>query len=78
MKELKFQMEIKLSQLIDDITNNGCKSDNFCLYTKEYTSTAEKNLIVYLDSYPTIDDDDEELYPDFVIKNGLKLFFYGE
>lgn len=77
MKELEFQKEITLGQLIDDITKNGFKSDNFCLYTKEYTSIADENLIVYLERYPTIDDDEEQ-YPNYVTNNGLELFYYGE
>lgn len=78
MKKLQFQKEVMLSQLIDDITKNGYESDNFCLYTKEYTSAADENLIVYLENYPKIDDDDKEQYPNYVVSNGLELFFYGE
>lgn len=78
MKELDFQKEYKLSQLITDITVNGYQSNNFCLYTKEYTSSATENLVVYLERYPTISDDDEEEYPDFVVQHNLELFFYGE
>lgn len=78
MKELDYQKEYKLSQLIADITANGYQSDNFCLYTKEYTSLATENLIVYLERYPTVSDDDEEEYPDFVVQNKLELFYYGD
>ncbi|WP_297202088.1 hypothetical protein [uncultured Pluralibacter sp.] len=78
MKELIFQKEYKLSQLITDITVNDYQSNNFCLYTKGYISSATKDLIVYLEHYPTISDDDEEEYPDFVVQHKLELFFYGE
>ncbi|HAS6172584.1 TPA: hypothetical protein RZA60_003266 [Vibrio vulnificus] len=78
MNELSFQKEYKLSQLITDIALRGYTSDNFCLYTKEYTSSASKELVVYLERFPTINDRDEEEYPYFVVKNKLELFFYGE
>ncbi len=78
MIELSYQKEYKLGQLISDIAINGHKSDNFCLYTDEYTSFATEELSVYLERYPVISDDDEEEYPDFVIQHNLELFFYGE
>ena len=52
--------------------------DNFCVYTREYEAPAEEELVCYLESYPVISDDDEEVYPDFVVENSLELFFYGE
>ncbi|EAM1821449.1 hypothetical protein D3M43_23410, partial [Salmonella enterica subsp. enterica serovar Infantis] len=54
------------------------KKDNFCLYTKEYESSARADLICYLEMYPVISDDDDEVYPEFVINNSLELFFYGD
>ncbi|MFC0178532.1 DUF7716 domain-containing protein [Thorsellia kenyensis] len=78
MKKLEFQREYTLSELINDIVKKGYKSNNFCLYTKGYVSLATENLICYLECYPTINDDDEEEYPKFVIKQNLELFYYGE
>ena len=34
--------------------------------------------ICYLEHYPDVNDDDEEIYPDFVTKEGLRLFYSGE
>lgn len=56
----------------------GYTLDNFYVYTREYESFAKEELVCYLDNYPAISDDDEEVYPDFVIENSLELFFYGE
>ena len=78
MNKLIFQKEYKLSQLIIDITKNGYQNDNFCLYTKEDTSFATENLIVYLEEYPGVSDNDEDEYPDFVMHHELELFFYGQ
>ncbi|WXS22911.1 hypothetical protein WI215_11725 [Salmonella enterica subsp. enterica serovar Infantis] len=38
----------------------------------------ERILICYLEMYPVISDDDDEVYPEFVINNSLELFFYGD
>lgn len=50
----------------------------FCVCTKEYEETAKEELVCYLDNHPVISDDDEEVYPDFVVDNSLELFFYGD
>ncbi len=67
-----------LSQVIKVIAENNLKSDDFCLYTEAYAPHAVDGLVVYLDKYPTVNDEDEEIYPDFVTKNELELFMYGE
>lgn len=77
MSQLEYRKAYILNDLISKIMS-GYKKDNFCLYTKEYESSARADLICYLDSYPVISDDDEEIYPEFVINNSLELFFYGE
>ncbi|WP_032940851.1 DUF7716 domain-containing protein [Citrobacter youngae] len=77
MSPLKYRKAYILDDLISKIMS-GYKKDNFCLYTKEYESSARTDLICYLDIYPVISDDDEEIYPEFVVNNSLELFFYGE
>ena len=44
---------------------------NFCVYTKEYEAFAKEELVCYLDNYPVISDDVEELYTDLVVENSL-------
>lgn len=75
------QLEYRKAYDLDDILNKimgGYTLDNFCVYTKEYELSAKADLVCYLESYPVISDDDEEVYPHFVIENSLEIFFYGE
>lgn len=51
---------------------------DFCLYTREYEEFASADLVCYLEHYPDVDDYDEEIYPDFVVKENLRLFYSGE
>ena len=60
------------------IVQEGYIKDNFCLYTKEYEAIATLELTCYLERYPEVSDDDEEVYPDYVEQNELELFFYGD
>ncbi|ADU69799.1 hypothetical protein [Pantoea sp. At-9b] len=78
MKELEYKKPYDLNSLIIAIAINNYKKDNFCVYTKDYTEKATAELICYLDKYPVIDDNDEEIFPDYVLDNDLELFFYGE
>lgn len=78
MKELEYMKPYSLEQLITKIVKESYTKDNFCLYTKEYEATATPELTCYLDRYPEVSDDDEEIYPDYVEKNELELFFYGD
>lgn len=77
MNHLECRKAYSLYDLIFGIMN-GYTLDNFCVYTREYESSAKEDLVCYLDNYPVISDDDEEVYPDFVVENSLELFFYGD
>lgn len=77
MSRLEYRKAYGLDVLIYEIMG-GSTLDNFCVYTKEYEAFAKEELVCYLDNYPVISDDDEEVYPDFVVENSLELFFYGE
>lgn len=77
MKELEYMTPYSLDNLITKIVQEGYTKDNFCLYTKEYETTATPSLTCYLECYPEVSDDDE-VYPDYVEQNELELFFYGD
>ena len=80
MKSLELRKPYQLQQIIDviskDIHKCGLEGTIFCLYANE--DILKPELVCYLESYPTISDDDEEIYPDFIIKESLDLLYYGE
>ncbi|EMU2407966.1 hypothetical protein WM720_004187, partial [Salmonella enterica subsp. enterica serovar Infantis] len=51
MNQLEYRKAYNLDELISKIMG-GYKKDNFCLYTKEYESSARADLICYLEMYP--------------------------
>ena len=87
MGELKLREPYKLGEIIrilaDKIKTNGIYKNldydemKFCLYTKEYTGVITANLVCYLDDYPDVTDDDEEVYPLFALNEKLDFFCDG-
>ena len=52
--------------------------NNFCLYSSEEDeNVTDINCTFYLESYPIISDEDEEVYPDFVVEKSLELLYDG-
>ena len=87
MKKLEFQKPYKLSAVIqiisEAIIQNGISNNlsyeymNFYLYTKDDVKIASEDTICYIESYPEIDDNDREIYPNFVISERLEVFCSG-
>ena len=86
MNALKKQVEYRLSDVITFFKNmiieNGVDNllddIDFCIYTMDFVDVASGNTICYLDDYPDIDDDDNEIYTDFVTERKLVMFYSGE
>lgn len=80
MEELELRKAYRLQEIIEivskNIANNGFTDSNYCLYSNE--DNVQPNQLCYLELYPTIDDNEEEVYPDFVRDKSLDLFYYGE
>ena len=52
---------------------------SYCIYSQLHDSDDLRlDTICYIDNYPEIIDDDEEVFPDFVVKNSLNLLFREE
>lgn len=86
MNELEKQVEYRLSEVITIFSNmiieNGVDDFlddvDFCIYTTDFVDVASGDTICYLDDYPDIDDNDKEIYTDFVTERKLVMFYSGE
>ena len=85
MDNVKLREPYRLSELIkmfaDAIITTGIDKSlddtYFCIFTKE-EERASAELICYVDDYPTVTENDEEIFSDFVIKEELEYFCSGE
>ncbi len=78
MKTFECQKPYRLDAILAKIAFDGFSADNACLYTETYQTVATADTLCYLDSYPTVNDEDEEEYPDFIVHNKFQLFAYGQ
>ncbi|MBQ7955903.1 MAG: hypothetical protein IJ282_09140 [Lachnospiraceae bacterium] len=86
MNELEKQVEYRLSEVIKIFSNriiengvdNFLDDVDFCIYTTDFVDVASGDTICYLDDYPEVDENDEEIYTDFVTERKLVMFYSGE
>lgn len=50
--------------------------NGWCIYSAEEYLTSES--ICYIDDYPDFDDDDNEIYSEYIINNNMKLKYRDE
>lgn len=67
-----------IEYIIKNIDINYLSNSNFCLYTQEETDYAYKKLQCYLDEYPSVNENDEEIFPKLVMKINMEFFVSGE
>lgn len=51
---------------------------NWCVYVLEEDIFPKLDTECYIDEYPEVTDDDEEIYPSFIIDSGYELVYTGE
>jgi hypothetical protein len=88
MDNLKLRELYKLGDIIkilaDEIVANGVENSldyermNFCLYASNGSDEVMANTVSYLEQYPDVTKDDEEIFPVFVVEKGLRLLCYGD
>lgn len=81
-------MEKKRSFKLRDIITSICTlykkegemavylDNGWCVYSSEKEITLE--TICYIDAYPDFDDDDNEIYSDYIINNNMELIYRDE
>ena len=66
---------VKMGQIVQF---SGDELDMYCLYTAPDVESIDKNTLFYIDGYTEIDDDDNEIYPQFIRENNLCIYFHGD
>lgn len=72
------EKEITLHELLQFMRENNDREDVNCVYGNGDSLSAALESKCYLSDPPTITDDYEEVYPNFVSLKGLELWFKEE
>lgn len=76
---MKFREPLEFQEILRIIREGQDKGVSYCIYSKISDSNDLRlNTICYIDDYPEITDDDEEIFSDFVMDNSLNLLFREE
>lgn len=94
MNKVKLREPYKISELIEIVTkdygeNNVSASDgehscpdtvlyDLYIYTNKYEEAVFADLVCFLEQPPDVNDEDEEIFPDFVAEKGLVFLYSGE
>lgn len=66
-----------IKAIIDYMKDSDHRDDEFCLYG-ESDDDLRSNGQYYIDDYPDVDDNDQEIYPDLVQQQHLHYLYSGE
>jgi len=72
---LEIFMKEKVSDDVNQMQDLGV---SFGLYRKPSDAPITKDMMCWADDGVTANDDDEDVYPEFSINNGLEFFYSGE
>ena len=76
---MKFCEPIKFQEVLRNIKENLDEGVSYCIYSKiSDCSELDLDTICYIDDYPEITDDDDEIYSEFVVNNSLNIIFREE
>lgn len=73
---LKKQAFCAVTKIIEALTDDYEAGDEFCLYGKTSGELKEDGEY-WLDDYPDVSDDGDEIYPDAVVKLSLSYVYSG-
>lgn len=77
MKALEKGAALPVTEIIEAVAA-GANIDPYCLYAKPGNDTVTEDMICFLDDTPTVDADDNEIYPVAARQNRLDLLYYGQ
>jgi hypothetical protein len=68
----------KVIELAHLVLQDKIDIDNATLYAAPGKDRIEQDSICQLGAYPEITESDEEIFPEFVARNGLEVLYYGQ
>ena len=74
---MHYQQHLSVGELIA-ILRRQEKTLHFCVYGAQDSSTITLQTLCVIEAFPLITDDDEEIYPDFVVHHRLEFWFSDE
>lgn len=76
---MKLREPIEFKDILKLVRDNMDRGISYCIYSKISDSNdLMLDTICYLDNYPEITDDDEEIFSEFVTLNSLNFLFRDE
>jgi hypothetical protein len=75
---VEMQRPVLLEHVIDVLKVREHFGIPFCVYMKTYVDKLLPNQECWLDSPPDGDENDDDVYPDFVVKNKLEFVYKGD
>jgi hypothetical protein len=75
---MKYKDRITVGQLIAIVKRRGHENKSYCVYGHGESDNASLESECYIDLYPEITEDFDEIFPDFVIEQRLNLWYREE
>jgi hypothetical protein len=69
--------KVTLEAVINAVRDRKISGDYFCLYAEQDPETLSRDLVCYIDEFPTVEND-VEIYPEFVLAKKLNYIFSGQ
>lgn len=76
---MKFREPVEFQDILKTEKENPYKDISYCVYSKLSDSdNLRLDTICYIDDYPEVTENDEEMFSEFVENNSLSLLFRDE
>ena len=74
---MHYQQHLAFGDLID-LLRQQKKTLHFCIYGAPQDNPITLRTSCVIEAFPQITDDDEEIYPPYILENGLEFWFSDE
>ena len=75
---MKYEEPTTMAALIEMVRGREDAGQRYCVYGRGDSDDATLDSECFLAAHPRLTDDDSEVYPGFVVQNGLELWYREE